>query len=253
MIHGLGTSRRIWDDTASRLSAHRRLIALDLPGFGESDSIAEGFRLDEVAEAVAEDAAVAAGGEFDLLGHSLGGAVALLASKRRPDLVRRLILQAPAGFRPRSQHLAEAVSAAAPVALRARRLIGGPLVASATARRILLWGAVADGGRLSPAQAAAMLGASRATRKLRQAAKAAIVADLTGVLESVEVPVGLIWGERDPLMPRETQELIRHCRPEAPVEVVPEAGHVAQLEQPALFSGAVERLLERMGDPITVS
>jgi pimeloyl-ACP methyl ester carboxylesterase len=51
------------------------------------------------------------------------------------------------------------------------------------------------------------------------------------------------------LMPRETQELLRRLRPEAPVRVIPDAGHVAQLERPDEFAEAVELLLES----ITVS
>jgi pimeloyl-ACP methyl ester carboxylesterase len=95
-----------------------------------------------------------------------------------------------------------------------------------------------------------MLEASSEARRLRDATRAAITADLAERLARVPVPVGMIWGTRDPLMRAETTDVIRRCRPEAPVEVVPGAGHVAQLERPDLFARAVEKVLARL---VTVS
>jgi pimeloyl-ACP methyl ester carboxylesterase len=247
VIHGLGTSRWIWTEAARGLARRRRVLALDLPGFGESPPLGPRFQLDAVADAVAEGAAARSGGRFDLLGHSLGGAVALTAARRHPDQIRRLILQAPAGFRPRSAPLAEAVAAATPLALSARRLLGRPVAGLGVARRPLLWGAIHDPSRLSTAQARGMLEASRGAAHLREAARVAISADLAADLKAVETPVGFIWGDRDPLMPRSTEEVLRRLRPEAPVRVIPDAAHVAQMERPDAFADAVERLLERLG------
>jgi pimeloyl-ACP methyl ester carboxylesterase len=253
LIHGLGTNRGVWAEAAAHLSRERRVIAVDVPGFGGSPPAGEGFELSDVAAAVTAEAEERIGAGYDLLGHSLGGAVALTAAALRPDLVRRLILGAPAGFRPRSERLAEAVSLAAPPLLAARRRFGRRLVATPAGRRTLLWGALLDGGRLSPDRAQAMLDASAGAHRLRDATRSALLADLTGQLTELDTPVGFLWGEQDPLMPRSTQEALRRIRPEAPVEVVPEAGHVAQLERPKVFADAVERLLERIGDPITAS
>jgi pimeloyl-ACP methyl ester carboxylesterase len=243
LIHGLGTTRWIWDEVSSRLEPTHRVVALDLPGFGESPPLGPSFDLDEVAYAIADESGARVGGSFHLLGHSLGGAVALRVAQLRPERVGRLILQAPAGFRPRSARIAEAVSAAAPVALGARRLVGRRVAGFDIARRALLWGAIHDPSRLSTEQARNMLDASRGAASLRAAARVAISADLSGQLRAIDMPVGFIWGDADPLMPRATQELLRSCRPEAPVRVIPDAGHVAQLEQPDAFAEAVERLL----------
>jgi pimeloyl-ACP methyl ester carboxylesterase len=253
LVHGLGTNRGVWAETATRLAEQRLVVAFDVPGFGDSPPAGDGFDLTEVGGALAEAAAERLGGPYDLLGHSLGGAVAIAAATIDPGQVRRLILGAPAGFRPRSERVADAVSLAAPPLLAARRRLGRRLVESPAGRRTLLWGALLDAGRLSPARAQTMLDASASARRLRQATRAAILADLAEPLAALETPVGFVWGEQDPLMPRSTQEALRRIRPEAPVEVVPEAGHVAQLERPEVFADAVERLLERIGGPITAS
>jgi pimeloyl-ACP methyl ester carboxylesterase len=251
LIHGLGTDRGVWDEASDSLAQRHRVIVLDLPGFGDSAPAGPGFDLGEVADVVAAGIEERIGGSFDLLGHSLGGAVALTLARRRPGVVRRLVLSAPAGFRPRPRPLAAGVATAAPALLRGRRLIGTRLVGSVSARRFLLWGALSDAGRISPDRAQTMLDASRGARRLREAAQAALTADLAEDLGSADLPVGLIWGTRDPLMPPDTTEAIRRCRPEAPVALVPEAGHVAQLERPELFVEAVDRVLAEM--PVTTS
>lgn len=253
LIHGLGTNRGVWRETARPLGRHHRVIAVDLPGFGESEPAGEGFELDQVAGAVSGALGAAVGSGYDLLGHSLGGAVALTMARRDPESLRRLILSAPAGFRPRSRALVEGIAAAVPGLLRARRAIGGPLLESGMARRALLWGALHDAGRISPYRAQLMLNASRGASRLREATRAALTADLAHELSAVEVPVGFIWGTRDPLMPGGTTASITRCRPEAPVEVVAGAGHVAQLEQSGLFTRAVEKVLSRLEAAVTVS
>lgn len=251
LIHGLGTNRRVWSEVASALARRLSAIAIDLPGFGDSPPAGEGFALDQVADHI--HAGLREQPPYDLLGHSLGGAIALTLARRHPERVRRLILSAPAGFRTRPRPLAQALGAVAPALLRGRRIIGGPLVQSPTARRALLWGALHDARGISATRARSMLEASRGASRLGEATEAALQADLASDLEALDCPVGLIWGERDPLMPEATTDAIRSHRPDAPVEVIPDAGHVVQLERPEQFAEAVDRLLNALADRITVS
>src|SRR5262245_258975 len=114
LVHGLGTNRAIWKGVIPMLAPSRRVLAPDLPGFGDSPPDGEGFGLDRAADALGESLDELVTGPFDLAGHSLGGAVALTLAVRHPELVRRLVLCAPAGFRPRSPRVAGALSAAVP-------------------------------------------------------------------------------------------------------------------------------------------
>src|SRR5262249_54241528 len=243
LVHGLGTTRWIWEETSAQLSGLRRTLAPDLPGFGQSAPVGPRFEIEAVADAIAEEAWRRTQGPFDLLGHSLGGAVALTLASRQPDRVRRLILQAPAGFHPRPPRLAEGIAVLAPGALAAGGLLGGPVSKLDAGRRLLLWGAIHDPGRLTAEQVHRMLNASRGAVSLRDAARFAVAADLAGTLRDTDVPVGFIWGDSDPLMRPGTQEGLRTCRPQAPVGGIADAGHVAQLERPGEFAPAVERLL----------
>lgn len=102
-LHGLGAASTVY---FAHIAGHpalcrRRSLLVDLPGFGISDRPADfGYRLEDHADAVAAalDAAGVTGAE--VVGHSMGGAVAIVLAARRPDLVARLVL-AEANLDPR--------------------------------------------------------------------------------------------------------------------------------------------------------
>jgi pimeloyl-ACP methyl ester carboxylesterase len=247
LLHGVGTSRVIWRRALPHLGARRRALALDVPGFGDSPAIGDGFSLDATAEEIAEEMSRRLDGSFDLLGNSLGGAIALVLAHRRPDAVRRLVLLAPAGFAPRPGPIAALAGGGSAVLLALRRGIGTPLAGNSEARRVLLAGALHDGRRVTPEDARLMLEAPGRATRLRSAMSAAVACDLRPVLAALEVPVGLIWGERDRVVPPATLDAILALSPGAPSELIPDAGHAAQMERPLEFSAALERLLRRLG------
>ncbi|MFC9255154.1 alpha/beta fold hydrolase [Amycolatopsis thailandensis] len=86
LLHALGSKSGTWDDFASRLD--RRVLAVDLPGHGDS-AHAEKYSLETMADAVAE----LLDDQVDLVGHSMGGRVAVLLAQRLPGQVRRLVVE----------------------------------------------------------------------------------------------------------------------------------------------------------------
>jgi pimeloyl-ACP methyl ester carboxylesterase len=246
LLHGLGASRAIWSRVTPLLAADRLVLAPDLPGFGESEPAGPGFDLERAARKLAVALADRAGRRFDLVGNSLGGAVALQLAVLRPDLVRRLVLSAPAGFSPAPWPLPLTAGRVVGPALRLRRVFGAPLVASPTARRALLTGAIAEPERLSAADARTMLKGSRGSTRIGPAVEAVMRADLRPLLEELERPLGVIWGRRDRVVPIETLERIRAVRPEVVVEMFDDAAHVPQLECPEEYVAALGRILKRL-------
>ncbi|GAA0597510.1 alpha/beta hydrolase [Streptomyces crystallinus] len=94
-VHGLGSASTVYHAhvAADPRLATRRQLFVDLPGHGISDRPADfGYRLEELADALAAalDAAGVTGA--DIAGHSMGGAVAIVLASHRPDLVSRLVL-----------------------------------------------------------------------------------------------------------------------------------------------------------------
>jgi pimeloyl-ACP methyl ester carboxylesterase len=242
LVHGVGTSRVVWQQVTPML-AGRLVAAPDIPGFGASPPAGRGFALDEVADALADGLAARLPAPFDLLGNSLGGAVSLVLAARRPELVRRLVLAAPAGLAPRRDPI-PAVAGRAGVALIAARRRLGPLVAgNAHARRLLLAGMVADGAAVPAGEATRMVCGSRGSQRIGAAITAVAGADLRPHLPELTMPVAFLWGSRDRVVPVSTLPALRSLVPDAPAEIIHGAGHVPQLERPAEFVAAVDRLV----------
>lgn len=246
LLHGVGANRTVWARVIPKLARQRLVLAPDLPGFGESAPVGQGFDLEDVAAKLAETLAERTGGPFDLLGNSLGGAVALQLAARRPELVRSLVLCAPAGLTPVAWPLALAAGRLVGPAVALRRLVATPLTGIPIARQALLWGAIAAPRALSSGDAVRMLQASRGSTRIGAAVATVLQADLAPLLREVEAPIGLIWGRRDRVVPISTMELIRGVRPDVSVAMVANAGHVPQLEHPAQFVRALQRVLERL-------
>jgi pimeloyl-ACP methyl ester carboxylesterase len=246
LLHGVGASRAVWGRVRPELAARRLVLAPDLPGFGQSAPVGQGFDLRDVALTVADTLAESAGEPFDLVGNSLGGAVALQLAFLRPELVRRLVLCAPAGFAPLPWPVALALGHLATTAVTVRRLVGTPLAGNPIARQALLWGAIAAPQALSPRDAVTMLQASRGSTRVGAAVATVLRADLAPLVREVKVPIGLIWGRRDRVVPISTLDTILALRPDAAVATIADAAHVPQLEQPAEFVRALRRVFQRL-------
>lgn len=245
LIHGVGTNSSIWERAVPILSERRRVTSIDLPGFGASPPPPD-WELGSVADLIAEALTEELEEPFELIGSSLGGAIAITLADRHPRLVRRMVLAAPAGFRPAPGPLPQVLAAIAEPMLSARRRAGLRLSDHAQARRALLAGTVADGAALDSAAARLVLGASAGARSLGPATRAAAAADLREPLARLATPFGLVWGSQDRVIPATTVERILELHPDTPVEIVSGAGHIPHLELPDRFSEAVERVLSQL-------
>lgn len=246
LVHGLGTSQQIWSLVVAGLAHDRRVVTLDLPGFGGSAPVGPGFDLEAVADRLARGlAARGVRAPLELVGHSLGGAVALTLAARRPRLVGRLVLVAPAGLAPVAPGAARLLSAGAETWYAARRGLA-PLTDLALGRRLLLAFTAADGAALTPAQARLLVQASAGARRIAPALDAVTRADLRPLLTQSPAPLGLLWGERDVTVPLQVADEIRRRRPDALLEQIPDAAHVPMVERPEAFTRALQRLLARL-------
>ena len=97
-IHGLGSYAPAWKQNIATLSAQYRCIAIDLPGYGQSSKGAYSGSMTAFAAAVAKFIEAKQLGAVTVVGHSMGGQIAMTLAVTRPELVQRLVLAAPAGF-----------------------------------------------------------------------------------------------------------------------------------------------------------
>ena len=92
-LHGSASSGAIWQPLSKSLEGDRIVLAPDLPGYGTNADMSEldaSTRFGWLGEAICS-----LGGEFDLVGHSFGGAVAMVLANQYPDRVRSVILYEP--------------------------------------------------------------------------------------------------------------------------------------------------------------
>lgn len=94
LLHGLGATAATWAGFAAELAAHgRRALAVDLRGHGESSWPGTGYAFGAMATDIAGLIDALELAPVDVVGHSLGGRVGLEVAMRRPELVRRLVLE----------------------------------------------------------------------------------------------------------------------------------------------------------------
>lgn len=91
-LHGFCDSNELWSDFIRPFISKYRVLTPDLPGFGKSDSIQAPFTLDQVADSMAEWMEEKILNESIVIGHSLGGYIALAVLAKYPELVSGLCL-----------------------------------------------------------------------------------------------------------------------------------------------------------------
>ncbi len=250
LIHGMAGTLENWGAVIGSLARHHTVIAPDLPGHGGSAPGGGDYSLGALAAGL-RDLLVTLGHErATLVGHSLGGGIAMQFSYQFPAVTERLVLVSSGGLGPE-------VSAI----LRAAALPGADLFiavtagASRTAGGAVARGLGAVGLRPSPDVSEVARGYTSLADRDRRAAFLATLRSVIGTggqrvhagdrLYLAEgMPVLIIWGARDPIIPVHHAEAAHEAIPGSRLEVFESTGHLPQLEEPARFVAVLERFLE---------
>ncbi|GAB3837686.1 hypothetical protein GCM10027610_040200 [Dactylosporangium cerinum] len=209
LVHGLGGDRRTWDHVIDTLAATHTVIAPDLPGHGESDAPAGDYSLGAHASAL-RDLLVALGYQSaTVIGHSLGGGIAMQFAYQFPDRVDRLVLISSGGLGPQLTPM-----------LRAATLPGAETVVAGLARlpEALTLGLLSAASRLPGlvarpdagplATGLRQLQDPRSRRGFIRTARTVIdwrgqtVSAVQHLRQLTDLPVLLAWGSDDRTIPR---------------------------------------------------
>jgi pyruvate dehydrogenase E2 component (dihydrolipoamide acetyltransferase) len=232
LLHGFGADLDSWAYNQGALAEARPVHAIDLPGHGGSSKSLETGSVGEFAAAVTAYMEAEGLECAHLVGHSLGGAIALQVALDLPERVAALTLVAPAGF---GQEIAGDFIEGFISQSRARKL------------RAVLEMLVADPALVTVDMVENVLRFKRldgAAEALKAVAAANFDGDkqrnnLRARLGEVGVPVQLIWGAEDRVLPAShAEDLGDGIR----VTVIPGAGHIVHMEK----SAEVNRLIERL-------
>ena len=229
LLHGFGGDLGNWLFNHQALAEGRRVVAVDLPGHGESTKDAGSGRLDELVAVLAEVVDGLGLQRVHLVGHSMGGAVAIGFAGRHPDRVASLVLIASAGLGEdiNQDYIEGFVSAD-------RRNDLKPVLQLLFADPSLVTRQLVD----DVLRYKRLDGVPEALRQLADnlfpGGKQSEV--LRSVLSELDVPVLVIWGREDRVLPvRHSEGLTGRAR----VEVVEGAGHSPHMER----AGDVNRLV----------
>ena len=256
LLHGIGDSWRTWTPVLDRLAARHEVLAVDLPGFGESPPLPEGTTPspDALAAAVADLLDRHGWDTAHVVGSSLGGWVGLeLAALGR---TRSVVALSPAGFwSDRDRTRASSM-------LRLMRRVATALVPPATgtmsarverllrtaAGRVLTLSTVVAKPWRYPADAAGIGLRMLASAPAWEATLVAMVGRrYQPPPGGLPVPVTVAWGGKDRLLSAAQRARAREMLPEARVGVLPGCGHLPQWDDPDLVTRVVLMATGQLG------
>ena len=239
LIHGMVNSSRHWERVATRLSSRYTVIAPDLIGHGDSATPRGDYSLGAHAAVIRDLLSVLGVDRATIVGHSLGGGVAMQFFYQFPQRCERLVLVSSGGLGQEVSPLlrtaalpgvAPLVAAAAhPGVLGALRSAGDRMRARGIGTGVYLQAIARALAPLSqPGARTAFLQTLRAVIDVRGQRVSAT--DRLYLLESM--PTMIVWGERDHTIPIEHGRAAHDLAPGSRFETLPRAAHFPHLEDP---------------------
>ena len=217
-LHGWGSDSSVmWPLAVTLGDAGFQVMALDLPGFGQTEEPPEPWSAGDYAHFVREFLKDLKVSQLHVVGHSFGGSVAILLAAEQPGRIGKLALLNSAGVRRPPAWPDRWRAQTIRTARRALRQLGF----SAAAARLSEWSAARFGSEDYRAARGVMRGTL--VRVLSE--------DLTEPASRIQAATLLLWGEHDDATPLWQGKLLERTIPDAGLHVFPGAGHFAFLER----------------------
>jgi pimeloyl-ACP methyl ester carboxylesterase len=241
LVHGIVGSLSTWAEVVERLAGAHTVVAPDLRGHGGSAGGPGDYSLGAHASGLRDLLDVLAIDRATVVGHSLGGGIAMQFGYQHPERTERLVLVSSGGLGREVGPL-----------LRAASLPGSGVVLAATCRPRLVRAVVRGlGGLRRKVDTDELLRAwvSLGDREARSAFLATLRAVVGPGGQTVnatdklyltsDVPTLLVWGEHDPVIPVAHAQQAHAVLPRSRLEVFPAAGHFPHRSDPARFAAVL--------------
>ena len=250
LIHGLAGSWQNWLENIPYFARTRRVLAPDLPGFGDSPLPPEKISIPGYGRLLDHFCTSLGAERGSVIGNSMGGFIAAEVAIAHPQRVDKLVLVSAAGITAEHQRNERALALM-------RRFEAALAWASTHPKpNFLLRPRGRQALRLVFAHPEKLPGPllfeqAKGSGKpgFIDALDALSAYPLRDRLERISVPTLIIWGERDRLVPLRDADVFEELIPDARKIVYADTGHVSMLERPARFNQDVEAFLEG-SDPV---
>jgi pimeloyl-ACP methyl ester carboxylesterase len=244
LVHGIASRAAQWEQVMTRLGEHHRVIAPDLLGHGLSAKPRGDYSLGAHACGLRDLLAALGHDRITLVGHSLGGGIAMQFAYQFPERVERLALVSAGGLGPHVSPF-----------LRAATLPGSelvlPLIAGSWVRNAGRWLDRRIGRHLPAGMHEALVGfGSLGDPATRQAFvhTARSVIDIRGqrvdgrdrLYLATDLPLLVVWGAKDAIIPVEHGRAVCEAVPAARLEVFAQSGHFPHLTEPDRLADLLE-------------
>jgi pimeloyl-ACP methyl ester carboxylesterase len=250
LVHGMAGRAEGWSEVIEPLALRNAVVAPDFPGHGESAPGGGDYSLGSLASGLRDLMLLLGHERATLVGHSLGGGVAMQFAYQFPEMVERLVLVSSGGLGPDVSPI-----------LRAAALPGADLFIAATAGVGRGIGATVGRGLgalgLRPSADVAEVArgyASLVDSERRQAFLATLkavvgtdgqrVAARDRLYLAETVPLLIVWGDRDPIIPVAHGIAAHDAIPDSRLEILEGVGHIPQIERPGAFAATVQGFLD---------
>jgi pimeloyl-ACP methyl ester carboxylesterase len=263
LIHGIGDSSETWLKVIPELARRHTVIAPDLLGHGESAKPRADYAIAAYACGMRDLLSVLDVDRVTVIGHSLGGGIAMQFAYQFPDRCERLVLVGSGGIGPEVHPLLRI--AAAPGAE-----LGLSVAASAPVRAVMRLAAPVlrstGGMRLGPdfgyvLQRYHALRPRHARQAFLRTLRAGVdvrgqvITMLDRCYLATALPTVIIWGRRDGMIPIRHAHIAHEALPGSRLEIFDRSGHFPHHDEPARFVAVVEDFLDRTSpalyDPVS--
>jgi len=247
LIHGIGASVESWAETVRPLAKTHRVYALDLVGFGQSDKPDAPYTLSFLAQFVADFMEGQDIGRASIIGHSLGGGVALKLALEHAEKVDKLVLVSSAGLG-REGHIffkLGSLPLVGEVLTRPNRERTAQFLEEMFYDPEMVTDELVDLNydlMSRPGAQEAYLAALRSIATVFGARKT-VIRSIVDNLDEVTAPTLVVWGEQDAMLPVSHAHVAAEAIPDARLHIFERCGHCAPMERAEAFNALVSEFL----------
>ncbi len=232
-LHGVGSDKSVWAPQLEHFGATRRSIALDYPGYGESDPATPGTTRDDFAAAVLAAMDALGVEQAHICGLSLGGVIAIALHHAARERCASLILADTFAVHPDGQAIYDR-SIAASEQMSELAAARTPVLLAPGASEDLHQEVRETMARIDP-------------EAFRNGAEAVWLADQRERVAAIAVPTLILVGDQDTVTPPELSRDLAESIPGAELHILAGAGHLANIERPVDFNRLVEEFVAPLG------